>query len=87
MNTNLIRALLSVVDADPSLRHKVAKMICDHLTSQELTEHEVYLGQTQGKLNVVRAYRDRVGCGLIDAKNFVEKYFSENGYSFAQQQY
>jgi ribosomal protein L7/L12 len=84
MNTNLIRALLNVVDIDPSLKNKVAKMICDHLTKQELTEHEVYLGQCKGKLNAVRAYRDRVGCSLVEAKNFVEKYFSANGYSFKQ---
>lgn len=47
-----------------------------------LTKSEIFEGQTNGKIACIRTFRTRTGFGLIDAKNFVEKYFANNGLTF-----
>ncbi len=87
MKTRTIRALLDVVDIEPRLEEDIAKLIAKliaQLPDDRLTPNEIHIGMHEGKVNVVKAYRDRVGCGLIEAKRFVEKYFSEYGYTFAK---
>lgn len=47
-----------------------------------LTKSEIFEGQTHGKIACIKAFRTRTGFGLFDAKNFVEKYFADNGLTF-----
>lgn len=47
-----------------------------------LTKSEIFEGQTHGKIACIKAFRTRTNCGLVEAKNFVEEYFADNGLTF-----
>ena len=47
-----------------------------------LTKSEIFAGQNHGKISCIKAFRERTNSGLLDAKNFVEKYFADNGLTF-----
>lgn len=47
-----------------------------------LTEAEVALGINKGKLEVVKAFKNRTGVSLMDAKQNVERFFEAHGYEF-----
>src|SRR5688572_11592911 len=50
--------------------------------SDKLTIDEIAIGTNHGKVECVKAYKNRTGKSLIDSKNFVEQYFEQNGLSF-----
>lgn len=47
-----------------------------------LTLNEVDIGQTKGKLDAVKEYKNRTGKSLMDSKKAVEDHFSKNGIRF-----
>lgn len=51
-------------------------------TMGDPTEHEVSLGMHTGKIPAIKAYRERTGAGLAEAKNIMEAYFTKKGYTF-----
>lgn len=57
--------------------YKDADRRCFAVSSEEVTA-----GIRDGKLEAVKQYKNRVGCGLIDAKNIVEKHFKDNNLKF-----
>ena len=45
-------------------------------------ENEVTLGTKNGKIPAIKAYRERTGVGLVEAKQIMEAYFDKKGYTF-----
>lgn len=52
----------------------------EYITSP--TFHEINLGRESGKLAAIKAYKERTGQSLMDAKRNVERYFETMGYKF-----
>lgn len=48
----------------------------------KLTHEEVKLGQEEGKIHAIRAYRQRTGLGLYQSKVDVENIFTQFGLRF-----
>jgi len=48
----------------------------------DLTPDEVNIGQTRGKLDAVKVYKNRTGKSLMDSKKAVEDHFSKHGIQF-----
>lgn len=55
--------------------------------ASELTHEEIHAGKFVGKLECVKLYKNRTGCGLIDAKKTVENFFDNNALVFYRPQY
>jgi ribosomal protein L7/L12 len=51
---------------------------------KNLTNAEVGLGTSKGKIPCVQAYRERTGGGLKESKEFVEDYFTKHNLNFGQ---
>lgn len=47
-----------------------------------LTSDEVAQGINRGKLEAVKAFKNRTGVSLLDAKQNVERFFEAHGYEF-----
>lgn len=62
-----------------SFSHSVITEVGGHTA---LTQEEIEIGTTQGKLEVVKAFKNRTGCSLIEAKNTVESFFTQNNLTF-----
>jgi ribosomal protein L7/L12 len=60
----------------------------DYLTpppaKPKLTDLEISLGENQSKIAVVKAIRERLGYGLVEAKQFAESEFERLGKTFYQ---
>jgi hypothetical protein len=77
-------------DAVSELFDKIEDMMIEGLakrsklnTTIEPNESEIDIGLSQGKIPAIRAYRDRTGAALRDAKNTLEDFFTTKGYAFA----
>lgn len=46
------------------------------------TVNEITIGVEEGKVRMVKAYRDRQNCSLLEAKNHCEEYFTKNNLTF-----
>lgn len=49
-----------------------------------LTFDEISLAKHKGKLYAVKAYKERTGLSLMDAKNNLERYFKDHNLKFFQ---
>lgn len=62
------------------------KLMSRHLTFHQshlmLSPDEYYIGTREGKLNAVKAYRERTGLSLMDCKRNVEHCFKVAGLEF-----
>lgn len=47
-----------------------------------LTDSEIKLGCEVSKLEAVKAFKNRTGVSLLDAKQNVERFFEAHGYNF-----
>jgi len=54
------------------------------LNTHALTTDEVRLGLYSGKLECVKAYKNRTGASLMDSKHACEAYFAECGMEFSR---
>lgn len=80
-----LRALADLVEEQPGWTDSLVEMIAKHspnhcgirrmLTADDWSEMNK-LWKQQGKLQTVRYLRERAGCGLLEAKRFVESHFS-----------
>lgn len=70
----------------PFLSKEIARLISHVIsTSDTLTSHEIQLGIYEGKLECVKAFRERTNLtSLIECKRVCEKYFADNGLQFKQ---
>lgn len=50
----------------------------------QLTKEEIRLGVGDGKIACIKAYKERTSTGLREAKETVEKYFTDNNLMFRQ---
>jgi ribosomal protein L7/L12 len=53
-------------------------------TDKNLTAGEIRIGKEKGKIPSIKAYRERTGVGLKEAKDFVEDYFTKYNLEFGQ---
>jgi len=80
------------VDEKNSLISALIKLYADDLRNElykdadkgclAVNSEEVRAGIRDGKLEAVKQYMNRIGCGLIEAKNTVEKHFKNNNLEF-----
>jgi ribosomal protein L7/L12 len=87
MNTqekfNCIADLANLGIRYPTMSKNIEKLIeFVALNTHALTTDEVRLGLRSGKVECVKAYKNRTGASLIDAKHACEAYFSECGMEF-----
>lgn len=53
-------------------------------TFPKLTTEELRIGLDNGKLELVKEYKNRTGKSLLDTKQFVEDCFEKQGYKFSE---
>lgn len=80
-----IIALAQVASDYPDMVNKMLDHIRDIVARTDfLTAHEQYLGEYHGKLQAVKAFKDRTGINLISSKETVENFFAKHGLKFYQ---
>lgn len=67
----------------PEISSKLLTIVKDIINHNGiLTLEEIELGIDEGKLHVVKKYKERTGKTLMESKRDVEEYFSNNNLSF-----
>lgn len=80
-----IIALAFVARDYPDMASRMLDYITDIVARTDLvTVHEQYLGENEGKLQAVKAFKERTGMSLIDSKKTVENFFAKHGLKFYQ---
>ncbi len=85
VNINLIRDIANMIESYPKYEKHFLSILQEVLENDDvnrLTNTEVDMGEREGKIACIKMYKNRTGCSLVDAKNFVEKYFHENDLQF-----
>lgn len=85
VNVSLIRDIANIIESYPKYEKQfidILKNVLENNDFDRLTKAEIETGEHEGKIACVRMYKSRTGCGLIDAKHFVENYFKENNLEF-----
>jgi hypothetical protein len=85
VNVSLIRDIANMIESYPKYEKQfidILKNVLENDDFDRLTNAEIEMGERKGKIACIKMYKSRTGCGLIYAKNFVEKYFKENNLEF-----
>jgi ribosomal protein L7/L12 len=72
------------VQYDPSSAVVAGDDEAGNKASSEARRAWVKAGQEISRLEAIKMYRDHWNCSLVEAKNSVEKYFSDHGLQFAR---
>ena len=90
VNINLIRDIANMIESYPKYEKQFISILQEVLDNDDfnrLTNTEVDTGEREGNIACIKMYKNRTGCGLVDAKNFVENYFKENNLEFFGRKY
>lgn len=80
-----IIALAFVARDYPDMASRMLDHIRDIVAGTDfITVNEQYLGEYEGKLQAVKAFKERTGMSLIDSKKTVENFFAKHGLKFYQ---
>ena len=85
VNVSLIRDIANMIGTYPKYEKQFIDILRDVLENDNfdtLTKAEIEMGERKGKIACIKMYKARTDCNLLDAKNFVEKYFKENNLEF-----
>lgn len=80
-----IIALTKVARNYPDMANTMLDHIRDIVAETDfVTAYEQSLGQYQGKLEAVKAFKKRTGMDLMSSKQTVENFFAKHGLKFYQ---
>lgn len=84
MNFQMIIDVAKLALKYPNYGDAFGNIIKDLANGDDMTPtpEECQIGITEGKLQMIKAYRTRTKLGLYEAKTNCEKYFEKQGHSF-----
>lgn len=78
----VIGKLCDIAKSHPSIACTILEQIKSFLSEQKIDPEIVSIGILEGKLRAVSALKNKLGISIIDAKNMLEEYFTQNGHKF-----